>query len=52
LSGAPAASAPPLAARRWDAQALGLLAAVAIIGLGGLVFGSFGLLARRGSNTP
>jgi hypothetical protein len=39
---------PGLAAQRWNAQALGLIAAVLVIGAGALVFGSFSLLRRAG----
>ena len=38
---------PDVAAWRWDAQALGQLAAVVIIAVGALIFGSFSLLRRR-----
>jgi hypothetical protein len=50
LSGTSDTATPPtLAAERWDAQGLGLLAAVVIILAGALLFGSFGLLRRRGN---
>jgi hypothetical protein len=45
------AEADGIDARRWDGQGFGLLAAVVLIAVGALIFGSFGLLQRRGG-TP